>query len=44
MPHDAIPERSVADDLLGLTERALARASEDPFGNPVLAVALAITA
>ena len=33
----------VADDLLRLTERARAGADEDPFGNPVLAVALAIT-
>jgi phosphoenolpyruvate carboxylase len=30
------------EDLLNLTERARARAEEDPFGNPVLAVALAI--
>ncbi|MGI4977597.1 MAG: hypothetical protein ACRYG6_11710, partial [Janthinobacterium lividum] len=29
-------------DLLGLTERARERLEEDPFGNPVLAVALAI--
>ena len=43
MPKDAVPDRSVADDLLTLTERARARAAEDPFGNPVLAVALAIT-
>ena len=39
MPND-IP---LADDLLRLTERARARAGEDPFGNPVLAVALAIS-
>ncbi len=32
----------IADDLLTLTERARARAEEDPFGNPVLATALAI--
>ncbi len=31
-----------ASDLIDLTERARARAEEDPFGNPVLAVALAI--
>jgi phosphoenolpyruvate carboxylase len=39
MPND-VP---LADDLLRLTERARARAEEDPFGNPVLAVALAIS-
>jgi phosphoenolpyruvate carboxylase len=33
----------LADDLLRLTERARAHAEEDPFGNPVLAVALAIS-
>jgi phosphoenolpyruvate carboxylase len=43
MPNDAEPDHSVADDLLGLMERARARAEEDPFGNPVLATALAIT-
>jgi phosphoenolpyruvate carboxylase len=37
---DEVP---LADDLLRLTERARARAEEDPFGNPVLAVALAIS-
>jgi phosphoenolpyruvate carboxylase len=31
------------DDLLRLTERARAHAEEDPFGNPVLATALAIS-
>ena len=36
-------DTAVAEDLLALTERARARAGEDPFGNPVLAVALAIT-
>ncbi len=36
-------ETHLADDLLRLTERARARAGEDPFGNPVLAVALAIS-
>jgi phosphoenolpyruvate carboxylase len=39
MQHD-VP---LADDLLRLTERSRARAEEDPFGNPVLAVALAIS-
>jgi phosphoenolpyruvate carboxylase len=43
VPHDVAPDPSVADDLLRLTERARARAEEDPFGNPVLAVALAIS-
>jgi phosphoenolpyruvate carboxylase len=33
----------VAADLLALTERLRERAGEDPFGNPVLAVALAIS-
>jgi phosphoenolpyruvate carboxylase len=45
MPQDddaLLPERSVADDLLDLTERARARAEEDPFANPVMAVSLAI--
>jgi phosphoenolpyruvate carboxylase len=39
---DAAEEHSL-DDLLALTERARARAGEDPFGNPVLAIALAVT-
>ena len=48
MPNDAAPDHGTdslitADDLLALTERARARGNEDPFGNPVLAVALAIT-
>jgi phosphoenolpyruvate carboxylase len=43
MPNDAEPDLQVTDDLITLTERARARAEEDPFGNPVLAVALAIT-
>jgi len=34
---------ALARDLLALTERARERASEDPFGNPVLSVSLAIT-
>jgi phosphoenolpyruvate carboxylase len=33
----------LAEDLLALTARLGARADEDPFGNPVLLVALAIT-
>ena len=37
------PVASLAEDLLGLTARLGARAAEDPFGNPVLLVALAIT-
>ena len=35
-------DSTIAQDLLDLTERARARAGEDPFGNPVLATALAI--
>src|SRR5689334_10197566 len=34
---------TLTQDLLALTERARERAREDPFGNPVLAVALAIS-
>jgi phosphoenolpyruvate carboxylase len=34
---------ALAQDLLDLTTRLSARADEDPFGNPVLLVALAIT-
>jgi len=34
---------SLAQDLLDLTGRLAARADEDPFGNPVLLVSLAIT-
>jgi phosphoenolpyruvate carboxylase len=43
MPNDAETDHAVTDELITLTERARARAEEDPFGNPVLAVALAIT-
>ncbi len=47
MPKDAAAHApasaTLAEDLLRLTERARARANEDPFGNPVLAIALAIT-
>jgi phosphoenolpyruvate carboxylase len=43
MPDASPPEFDTADELLALTERARARAEEDPFGNPVLAVALAIS-
>ncbi len=43
MPNDSAVDPSLADELLALTERARARAEEDPFGNPVLAIALAIT-
>jgi phosphoenolpyruvate carboxylase len=43
MPNDAQPYNKAAIDLLAQMERARARASEDPFGNPVLAVALAIS-
>ena len=37
------PVGSLAQDLLDLTARIGARAEEDPFGNPVLLVALAIS-
>ena len=42
---DAQPDRAaaLARQLLGLTARFGARADEDPFGNPVLLVALAIS-
>jgi phosphoenolpyruvate carboxylase len=43
MPDAAAHELDVTDELLTLTEKVRARAEEDPFGNPVLAVALAIT-
>ena len=40
MPTDITP---LADDLLSLTARLSARLEQDPFGNPVLLIALAIT-
>jgi phosphoenolpyruvate carboxylase len=45
VPDDAPPNpvASLAQDLLDLTARLGARADQDPFGNPVLLVALAIT-
>lgn len=46
MPDEASspsPSLALASDLLALTERAQERAREDPFGNPVLATALAIS-
>ncbi len=43
MPNDASQDAPLTEDLILLAERARARAEEDPFGNPVLAVALAIT-
>jgi phosphoenolpyruvate carboxylase len=42
MPHDVHPDSSAALDLLSQMARARDRAQEDPFGNPVLSVALAI--
>jgi phosphoenolpyruvate carboxylase len=39
----APPTSSLAQELLDLTARLGARADEDPFGNPVLLVSLAIT-
>jgi phosphoenolpyruvate carboxylase len=43
MPHDAQPEHGLAQTLLDQTERARAHAEQDPFGNPVLAIALSIS-
>jgi phosphoenolpyruvate carboxylase len=43
MPKDAPEPAELAHTLLGLTEQLIARAQEDPFGTPVLSVALAIT-
>ena len=43
MPNDAPEPDELAHSLLGLTEQLRDRAEEDPFGNPVLSVALAIT-
>jgi phosphoenolpyruvate carboxylase len=43
MPHDVHPDGAAAIDLLGQMARARDRAQEDPFGNPVLSVALAIS-
>jgi phosphoenolpyruvate carboxylase len=34
---------TLAEELIALTDRACERGAEDPFGNPMLAVALAIT-
>ena len=39
----APPTTALAQELLDLTARVGARADEDPFGNPVLLVSLAIT-
>jgi len=39
----ADPTASLAEELLSLTARLGARADEDPFGNPILLVALAIS-
>jgi phosphoenolpyruvate carboxylase len=43
MPEGSRVSGDVASDLLALTARARARTAEDPFGNPVLSIALAIT-
>ncbi len=40
---DVASVATLAADFLELTERACERGAEDPFGNPMLAVALAIT-
>ena len=42
MSFDSVPDNATADALLAQTERARAHAEEDPFGNPVLAIALSI--
>jgi phosphoenolpyruvate carboxylase len=42
MPNDALSDHGLTQTLLDLTERARAYAEQDPFGNPVLAVALSI--
>src|SRR5271165_6702346 len=43
MPNDAPVPAEIAHTLLALTEQLRAHAEQDPFGNPVLSVALAIT-
>ena len=43
MPDGPSPHTDIVRELLALTVRARARAAEDPFGNPVLSIALAIT-
>ena len=47
LPMPDVPAASetsaLAQELLDLTARLGARTSEDPFGNPVLSVSLAIT-
>ncbi len=43
MPEGSRVHTDVAHDLLALTARARARTQEDPFGNPVLTIALTIT-
>jgi phosphoenolpyruvate carboxylase len=40
---DAAIVSALARELLGLTDRTRERSDEDPFGNPVLSIALAIT-
>lgn len=42
LPATPLPDAAV-EDLLGLVERARAAAAQDPFGNPVLSVALALS-
>ena len=42
-PSSASPSASLARELLDLTARLGGRADEDPFGNPVLLISLAIT-
>ena len=43
MPNDVAPAADLDARLLALTREALERAAHDPFGNPVMSVALAIT-
>jgi phosphoenolpyruvate carboxylase len=42
VPAMPVPDAAI-EDLLGLVERARAAAARDPFGNPVLSVALALS-
>jgi phosphoenolpyruvate carboxylase len=43
MPEAPSPPDDDLHDLLALTAKARARSAEDPFGNPVMSIALAIT-
>jgi phosphoenolpyruvate carboxylase len=43
MPEASAAATLLPDDMLSLTARARGRSAEDPFGNPILSIALAIT-